>query len=177
MFVMHIRRQRLCEYVGHVVVRSYFAHLNVALCDVLAHLQVAPINMSRALTKASLFRELDCPRVVHVHRGGLRLFAPHFCEQALEIYHFSGSVRGGYNFCFGGRQRDAMLTLRTIGHCGSAVHDAKARRRVSDGPITVGVGEELPSSLRLVLDALFGVLHHVGQHAIRMVILGFRWER
>eukprot|EP00965_Chrysotila_dentata_P005309 174241-Pleurochrysis_carterae.AAC.2 len=101
MFEMHACRQRLCKHVGHVVVRSYLAHLDVAVGDVLAHLQIAPIDMSRALTRASLFRELDCPRVVDVHRRGLRLLAPLFCKQAPEMYHFSGGVRGGYDLSFG----------------------------------------------------------------------------
>eukprot|EP00965_Chrysotila_dentata_P119743 3959394-Pleurochrysis_carterae.AAC.1 len=45
MLVIHACRQRLCKHVGHVVVRPYVAHFDAAVRDVLAHLQIAPVNM------------------------------------------------------------------------------------------------------------------------------------
>eukprot|EP00965_Chrysotila_dentata_P244511 6206020-Pleurochrysis_carterae.AAC.1 len=65
-----------------------------------------------------------------------------------------------------------MLTFRSVRHCGASItqSDTKARRRVRDRPVAVGVRDELISSVALVLDALVRRLRHVGQHAIGMFI-------
>eukprot|EP00965_Chrysotila_dentata_P141886 4690141-Pleurochrysis_carterae.AAC.1 len=45
--MMQTRRKRLCEDVRHVVVRSNFAHLDVAMRHVLAHFQIASVDVAR----------------------------------------------------------------------------------------------------------------------------------
>eukprot|EP00965_Chrysotila_dentata_P167344 5525707-Pleurochrysis_carterae.AAC.1 len=46
---MHVGRQRLCGDVGHVLARVDLADRDASVRDVLSHLQVAPIDVSRAL--------------------------------------------------------------------------------------------------------------------------------
>eukprot|EP00965_Chrysotila_dentata_P131818 4358287-Pleurochrysis_carterae.AAC.1 len=65
MFVMRVRRRRFREDVRYVVVRPNLAHLNASVRHVLSHLQVASVNMSRALAGVPFFPEFHCPRVVH----------------------------------------------------------------------------------------------------------------
>eukprot|EP00965_Chrysotila_dentata_P105180 3473673-Pleurochrysis_carterae.AAC.2 len=62
-----------------------------------------------------------------------------------------------------------MLTFRAVRHCRSAVHN-EASRRVRHCPFAVGIGNELRASLRLVLDALSGVLRHVGDHPVGVFV-------
>eukprot|EP00965_Chrysotila_dentata_P153551 5074988-Pleurochrysis_carterae.AAC.2 len=92
-FVMHARGKQFREYVDHVVVRTNLAHLDVAMRHVLAYLEVASIDMPRALTRPSLFREFNDPRVVHIHRHRAHLFAPHLGQQAPKVDHLGSCVR------------------------------------------------------------------------------------
>eukprot|EP00965_Chrysotila_dentata_P144706 4780249-Pleurochrysis_carterae.AAC.1 len=99
---MHGGWQRLRKDVGHVVVRSDLARFNFPVRDVLPHLQVASIDVPRALAGAPLLGQLDSARVVHVHGRRARLLPPHFGEQSPERDHLSSSVRCGYNLSLGG---------------------------------------------------------------------------
>eukprot|EP00965_Chrysotila_dentata_P009520 310090-Pleurochrysis_carterae.AAC.5 len=62
--VVHSCGQRPCEHVGNVVVGVYLVHLDEPVRDVLSHLEVTSINMSRALTRAALLGQLDRSAVV-----------------------------------------------------------------------------------------------------------------
>eukprot|EP00965_Chrysotila_dentata_P137895 4561033-Pleurochrysis_carterae.AAC.1 len=46
---MHVGRQELCEDVGHVLARVDLADLDAFVRDAFSHLQVAPIDVPRAL--------------------------------------------------------------------------------------------------------------------------------
>eukprot|EP00965_Chrysotila_dentata_P115493 3816729-Pleurochrysis_carterae.AAC.1 len=69
MLIVYRCGQRLCEHVGVVVVGVYLAHLDESVRDVIPHLEITPINLSRALTRAALLGQLDRSAVVNVHRG------------------------------------------------------------------------------------------------------------
>eukprot|EP00965_Chrysotila_dentata_P144840 4783995-Pleurochrysis_carterae.AAC.3 len=45
------------------------------------------------------------------------------------------------------------------------------------GPVTVRVGDQLRSPLRLELDSLVCALRHVGKHAVSVVVHRLRRER
>eukprot|EP00965_Chrysotila_dentata_P161066 5318313-Pleurochrysis_carterae.AAC.1 len=62
---MDTSRQRLREYVRHVVLGADLAHLDAAMRDVLPHLQVAAVDVPRSLARASFFGQLDSARIVH----------------------------------------------------------------------------------------------------------------
>eukprot|EP00965_Chrysotila_dentata_P143587 4744265-Pleurochrysis_carterae.AAC.1 len=70
-----------------------------------------------------------------------------------------------------------MLSLRAVRHRGPPIHDAESSCRVCHSPVAVGVGDELRSPLRLVLDALIRVLRHVSQDAVCVVVHGLRRKR
>eukprot|EP00965_Chrysotila_dentata_P014344 475395-Pleurochrysis_carterae.AAC.1 len=63
---MHVRRERLGEDVGRVVVGVDFAHFDASVRNVPAHLQVSPVNVSRSLARTicapSTARPLRCCR-------------------------------------------------------------------------------------------------------------------
>eukprot|EP00965_Chrysotila_dentata_P244512 6206020-Pleurochrysis_carterae.AAC.2 len=98
---MHLGWQRLREHVRNVVVSVYFAHFDTSVRHILAHFQIAPINVARTLAGSPFSRELDRARFVDVHWSGSDLSASHFGEQAAEVYNFGGGVRGGHDLCFG----------------------------------------------------------------------------
>eukprot|EP00965_Chrysotila_dentata_P103660 3421583-Pleurochrysis_carterae.AAC.1 len=62
MLVMHRRRQRLGEDVGHVIIGMNLVHLNAPVSDVLSHFQVASIDMPRTLARAPVLGQLDGAR-------------------------------------------------------------------------------------------------------------------
>eukprot|EP00965_Chrysotila_dentata_P205395 6182934-Pleurochrysis_carterae.AAC.1 len=61
---VYVRRERLGEDVGRVVIGVDLAHLVAPVRHVIAHLQILPIDMSRALTRSALLRQLDRSAVV-----------------------------------------------------------------------------------------------------------------
>eukprot|EP00965_Chrysotila_dentata_P026823 890382-Pleurochrysis_carterae.AAC.1 len=63
-----------------------------------------------------------------------------------------------------------MLTLGSIRDRCPTVHDTKASRRVRHSPIAVGVGYELRVPSRLVYYAFVGVLRHVCQHSVGVLV-------
>eukprot|EP00965_Chrysotila_dentata_P015493 512654-Pleurochrysis_carterae.AAC.1 len=101
---MHAGWQQLCKNVGHIVIHSDLAQLHVAVRDVLSHLQIASIDMSRELTGAPFLGQLDSAEVVDLHGRRTRLLSFRFRVQASEINHLGGSVGCGHNLSFGRRQ-------------------------------------------------------------------------
>eukprot|EP00965_Chrysotila_dentata_P138038 4566006-Pleurochrysis_carterae.AAC.1 len=68
MSVVHCGGQRLREHVRNVVVGVNLAHLNEPVRDVLPHLEIASIDMLRALARAALLGQFARSAVVDVHR-------------------------------------------------------------------------------------------------------------
>eukprot|EP00965_Chrysotila_dentata_P151097 4994173-Pleurochrysis_carterae.AAC.1 len=109
---MHIGRHELGEDIGHVLGRVDLADLDAPMRDVLAYLQVAPIDVPRALARTPVLLQLNGARVAHVHWGRMYFLAPHLLEQSAQVNDLGRSVRRRHDLCFGRRERDAVLTLR-----------------------------------------------------------------
>eukprot|EP00965_Chrysotila_dentata_P050417 1671241-Pleurochrysis_carterae.AAC.1 len=56
--------QRLGKDVSHVVRRIHLADVDEAMCHVFAHLEIASIDVTRALAGAAVLAELERPGVV-----------------------------------------------------------------------------------------------------------------
>eukprot|EP00965_Chrysotila_dentata_P246950 6207454-Pleurochrysis_carterae.AAC.4 len=109
--VMHVGKQRFCEDVRHVLARVDFADLDASVRDVLSNLQVAPIDVPRALAATPVLRQFDGARVVHVHRRRTHFLAPHLLEQPEQVDDLGRCVRCRHDFGLGRRERDAVLAL------------------------------------------------------------------
>eukprot|EP00965_Chrysotila_dentata_P131510 4347451-Pleurochrysis_carterae.AAC.1 len=65
---MHVRRERLGEDFGRVVVGVDLAHFDAPVRHVLAHLQVSPVNVPRALAHLRSFDSSTAP-LLSTYRG------------------------------------------------------------------------------------------------------------
>eukprot|EP00965_Chrysotila_dentata_P061967 2053375-Pleurochrysis_carterae.AAC.1 len=61
---VHVRREGLGEDVGRVVIGVDLTHLDAPVRHIFSHLQVSPVDVSRAFTRSALLRQLDRSAVV-----------------------------------------------------------------------------------------------------------------
>eukprot|EP00965_Chrysotila_dentata_P203004 6181465-Pleurochrysis_carterae.AAC.1 len=62
--LVHLRREGIGEDVGRVVIGVDLAYLDAPVRHVLSHLKILPVDMSLALKRSALLRQLDRSAVV-----------------------------------------------------------------------------------------------------------------
>ena len=115
---------RLGEHVGAVERRRDVLDLDDLERLELAHFEVAPIDVPRAMARLAVARELDGAGVVDAQDSRGVLVESHLGQQGANECHLAGARAGGDDLGLGRRQRDARLALARV-HNG----DAAARSR------------------------------------------------
>ena len=75
----------LGQHIGMIEVGRHVVDDDVALRHELAHLQVATLDVARALAGLHVLGELNCALIIHVQNGRLEI-TPKFKQQAAKVH-------------------------------------------------------------------------------------------